>query len=150
MSNIRPQSPLHQAAADNGNTITLSVPARTVEQHHSVAGAARILLDFPTDAATIEREGDALVFNFPDGARLVLDGFYTVTDGAELPDFILPDGTSFPGYDFLAAIDAELLPAAGPGAGGGSGAGGGVGEYDDDAGRLVDSVDRLDPLTTTY
>lgn len=138
-----------QASSRNSAETVLLAPVAGQDLRIDVVAGARYLLDFQTDTAALERSGEDLVFSFPDGARIVLAGFFAETPTGALPDFVLPEGETLSGHDFLAAIDPDLLPAAGPGAGAG-GASGGVGEYDDNAGNLIDGVDRLDPLSTVY
>lgn len=137
-----------QGAAGRG-TATLLVPAAGQELRFDANADSRFALGFPTDAATLERSGDDLVFSFADGGRIVLAGFFEGNNADLLPEFSLPEGGTVSGYDFLAALEPDLLPAAGPGAGAGA-AGGGVGDYSDDPGSLIASVDRLDPLTPFF
>lgn len=100
----------------------------------------RIALDFPVDAATLSQDGNNLVFAFPDGGQVVLTDFFAQYGSAGAPSFVV-EGQELPGEAFLTAFNADLLPAAGPGAGGT--AGGGVGDYQSDPGDLINTVDRL-------
>lgn len=129
-------------------SVTLSLPAAGQAMQHAASPDTRFILGFPTDAAALERSGDDLVFSFPDGGRIVLAGFFG-PEGSALPEFEMPEGGSISGHDFLAALEPDLLPAAGPAAGGGV-AGGGVGDYSDDSGALIAGVERLDPLTPFF
>lgn len=129
--------------------ITLLLPTAGQELHFDASPDSRFALGFPTDAATLDRSGDDLVFSFPDGGRIVLSGFFEGNNADLLPEFNLPDGGAVSGHDFLAALEPDLLPAAGPGAGAGV-AGGGVGDYSDDPGSLIAGIDRLDPLTPFF
>ncbi len=139
-----------QGAAGRGTApVTLLLPAAGQELHFDANAGSHFALGFPTDAASLDRSGDDLVFNFPDGGRIVLSGFFEGNNADLLPEFSLPEGGTVSGYDFLAALEPDLLPAAGPGAGAGA-AGGGVGDYSDDPGSLIAGVDRLDPLTPFF
>lgn len=128
---------------------TIRLPAPAVDEVITIQNAAglKLALDFAPDAATTEKAGNDLVFTFPDGGQVVVADFFVQLEGGNVPTFVI-EGQELPGDAFLTAFNAELLPAAGPGAGGGAGSGG-VGDYTDDPGDLVDSVDRLgtlDPL----
>lgn len=77
---------------------------------------ARIVLGFSPSDASLERAGDDLVFTFDDGSSVALENFYTAYNGENMPDFEV-DGAELSGADFFAALDADLMPAAGPAAG---------------------------------
>jgi VCBS repeat-containing protein len=125
----------------------LRAPGAGQVQVVEAAAGALFELAFAAEDASLARSGNDLVFNFENGGRIVLAGFFAAGDTDALPQFTLPEGGTISGYEFLAALDPDLLPAAGPGAGGA--AGGGVGEYSDDAGSLISGVSGLDPLTTS-
>ncbi|MDR3043998.1 MAG: hypothetical protein LBU75_07005 [Desulfovibrio sp.] len=144
-----PQGAAGRGTAPATEPVTLLLPAAGQELHFDANADSRFALGFPTDAATLDRSGDDLVFSFPDGGRIVLSGFFEGNNADLLPEFSLPDGGTVSGYDFLTALEPDLLPAAGPGAGAGA-AGGGVGDYSDDPGSLIAGVDRLDPLTPFF
>ncbi len=114
------------------------------------AGAETTLkLLFAPDAANTEASGKDLVFTFPDGGRIVVTGFFDKGVDA-LPSLELEDGSALSGKDFLTAFNPDLLStAAGPAAGPGNPSSG-SGEYADDAGALIDGVDRLGSLGTIY
>ncbi|CAK7055093.1 MAG: hypothetical protein DELT_01182 [Desulfovibrio sp.] len=118
-----------------GERQSFSIPAETADQG--------LTLGFSTSGVTVERVGNDLVFRFEDGAESRVTNFF-VTEGKELPVFILEDGTQVSSADVLKqlndAIDIET--AAGPGAGSRPGSGG-AGDYADDAGSLIDGVGRL-------
>ncbi|CAK7055029.1 MAG: hypothetical protein DELT_01179 [Desulfovibrio sp.] len=118
-----------------GERLSFSIPAETADQG--------LTLGFSTSGVTVERVGNDLVFRFEDGAESRVTNFF-VTEGKELPAFILEDGTQVSSADVLKqlndAIDIET--AAGPGAGSRPGSGG-AGDYADDAGSLIDGVGRL-------
>ena len=77
---------------------------------------SRLVLQFPTDQATMERAGDNLVFSFDDGSSIQLTNFYTQYSQESMPDFEV-DGTLVAGADFFSAFGPDLMPAAGPAAG---------------------------------
>lgn len=108
-----------------------------------VAADMTFQLDGSMDAATLARQGDDLVFSFENGGSVVLTGFFEGETGLRL-GFEKQDGTLLTGKGFLTALAPDLVPAAGEGAAGQQG--GGVGDYADDAGNLIDGVDRLDGL----
>lgn len=77
---------------------------------------SRLVLQFPTDQATMERAGDNLVFSFDDGSSIQLTNFYTQYSQESMPDFEV-DGTLVAGADFFSVFGPDLMPAAGPAAG---------------------------------
>lgn len=124
----------------------LRAPGAGQVQVAEAAAGALFELAFAAEDASPARSGNDLVFNFENGGDQ-LAGFFAAGDTDALPQFTLPEGGTISGYEFLAALDPDLLPAAEAGAGGA--AGGGVGEYSDDAGSLISGAVRLDPLTTS-
>lgn len=76
---------------------------------------SRLVLQFPTDQATMERSGDNLTFTFDDGASIEISDFYTQYSQESMPEFVV-DGTLLAGADFFNAFGPDLMPAAGPGA----------------------------------
>lgn len=72
---------------------------------------SRLVLQFPTDQATMERAGDNLVFSFDDGSSIQLTNFYTQYSQESMPDFEV-DGTLVAGADFFSAFGPDLMPAA--------------------------------------
>jgi len=99
------------------------------------------ILEAAFDQAEIRMDGGNVAFEFAGGGRVVLD--FTDLGEAEAPGIIMPDGTILDMQEFLAALgESDVEPAAGPE--GGADGSGGVGEYRDDAGNLIDGVDRLD------
>lgn len=99
-----------------------------------------ITLNFPADAALLERTGDSLVFTFEDGSSITLQDFYAVYDKSSVPDFIT-DGVEVAGMDFFSAFGEALLPAAGPAAG--AAAAGGGRFYDTGGADLAGGIDAL-------
>ena len=76
---------------------------------------ARLVLQFPTAQATMQRSGDNLIFSFDDGSSIELSDFYTQYSQESMPEFEV-DGTLVAGADFFNALGPDLMPAAGPGA----------------------------------
>ncbi|MBU4525989.1 MAG: VCBS domain-containing protein [Desulfomicrobium sp.] len=102
-----------------------------------------IVLTAAFDQAEIRMEGGNVVFIFANGGQVVLD--FTDPDYAQAPNVIMPDGSVLDMQEYLASLgEGEVEPAAGPDAGGADS--GGVGEYRDDAGNLVEGVDKLGVL----
>jgi hypothetical protein len=102
-----------------------------------------ILLAAAFDQAEIKMEGGNVVFAFANGGQVVLD--FTDLDAAQAPNIVMADGSVLDMQEYLAALgEGEVEPAAGPDAGGADS--GGVGEYQDDAGNLIDGVDKLNGL----
>lgn len=103
----------------------------------------RLVLGFSPSDATMERTGDNLVFTFDDGSTLVLQDFYTAYTGETVPDFEV-DGAELSGEDFFAALNSDLMPAAGPAAGANAARNARYNEYSD--ANLLNGVDRLGGL----
>ncbi len=104
----------------------------------------RFVFDFPTADPVMERVGDNLVFTFNDGAALVLENFYVEYNAENLPAFVV-EGLDLSAQDFFAALDPDLMPAAGPAAGAGDAARNSrYSEFGNAA--LMDGIDRLDGL----
>jgi len=108
----------------------------------------QIAFDFDPSAATVSRAGNDLVFQMDDGGSVTLSRFFEVGDQS-LPSLVLPSGDEVASNEFLSAFDIDLETAAGPATGGNADSGG-SGEYDDDSGVLVNSIDRLGSLGTLY
>lgn len=101
------------------------------------------ILEAAFDQAEIRMDGGNVAFEFANGGRVVLD-FADLGD-AEAPGIVMPDGTILNMQEFLAALgEGDIEPAAGPE--GGADGSGGVGEYRDDAGNIIDGVDKLGVL----
>ena len=102
-----------------------------------------IVLDSAFDQAEPKMSDNSVVFEFADGGQVVIE-FSDIPDG-QVPNIILADGTVLNLQEFLASLgEGDVEPAAGP-EGGATGSGG-VGEYRDDAGNLIDGVDKLGGL----
>ena len=99
-----------------------------------------IVLDSAFDQAEPKMSDNSVVFEFADGGQVVIE-FSDIPDD-QVPNIILADGTVLNLQEFLASLgEGDVEPAAGP-EGGATGSGG-VGEYRDDAGNLIDGVDKL-------
>ena len=123
--------------------IRLAKPAAGTTQTVPSAPDGRFIFDFPADAATLTRNGDDLVLTFEDGAAIQLQGFYTTYSKEEMPSFQV-DGVEISGQDFFAALDEDLMPAAGPAAGSSASRGGRYNEYG--GSDLLDGIDHLGRL----
>ena len=105
--------------------IRLVRPEAGTNQAVACEPEAKFVFDFPTDAATLSRNGDNLVMTFEDGATLTLTDFYKAYSSKNMPSFEV-DGAQVAGADFFAAMnEPDLMPAAGPGGRGAAGVGGG-------------------------
>ncbi len=71
----------------------------------------RLVLNFIPGDALLEKHEDNLVFSFDDGAKVVLEGFYTAYSSENMPEFLVGEAI-ISGEEFFAANE-ELLPAAG-------------------------------------
>ncbi|MDR2799759.1 MAG: hypothetical protein LBB52_00650, partial [Desulfovibrio sp.] len=105
--------------------------------------AGRLEFAFDPSASTTSRpEGsNDLVFEVDGGGRLIISGFFEVGT-YPLPDMVMPDGLVVASADFIAVNnpDMDVATAAGPRPSGGGAS------YDDDAGNLLDGVDKLGDL----
>lgn len=102
-----------------------------------------IVLDSAFDQADPKVSDNTVVFEFAGGGQVVID--FSELGDAPAPNIVMADGTVLNVQEFLASLgEGDVEPAAGP-EGGGTGSGG-VGEYRDDAGNLIDGVDKLGGL----
>ena len=102
-----------------------------------------ISLDFDPGIAKYTQEGDSLVLSFANDSTVTVTGFFAVDEEA-LPHFILPDGSCafardvfantdiVTAYDWIGKQDGEME------------------EYRDNAGVLIDGVERLGFLGTDH
>lgn len=132
---MAPQIKLTQPAAGT----TVSYPINTPNM--------QLGLGFQPDPNAVQKVGQNLEFDFEDGGKIVLEGYYDHFTAKTLPVMVMDDGTELPGEQFLASLREDLLTAAGPSAGP-SAASSGMNAYADDAGSLVNGVDRLGSLGT--
>ena len=109
-----------------------------------------IVLDVAFEQVDPRLDGSNVIFEFPNGGKVILD--FADLEGP-VPNVVLSDGTVLSVEEFLASLGGQkeaalqgegIEPAAGPAAGGATS--GGVGEYGDDAGDLIDGVDKLGGL----
>ena len=130
-----------------GQTVQVARPATGETLNITSVPGGNIEFSFDPATSTITRAGNDLVLDVDGGGTVRLTDFFVVGDQS-LPSLTLPDGASVASADFLANFDIELATAAGPGAGAAGAAGSGAGEYADDAGALIDGIDRLGSLGT--
>ncbi len=138
------------SATPTAPTRVIHVPAPTAGQTVSVesSGAGNVQLSFDPSGATYGRSGNNLVFESDNGGRVVLTDFFVVGE-RPLPSLTLPGGATVAAADLFKGMDLSTAagPAAGPSA---AAAGGGEGEYADNAGSLLDGVDKLGSLGTVH
>ena len=125
----------------------VSVPAPQSGQNLSVASspAGELVLGFEPGSATFSRSGNNLVFDLDNGGHVTVTDFFVVGDQS-LPSLSLPDGVTVAAADLLTGLD--MTTAAGPAAAAAAAASSGTGAYADDAGLLIDGVNRLGSLGT--
>ena len=107
----------------------------------------RLLFDFPTDQALLDRVDDNLVLTFDDGGTVTLQNFYTAYTKDTLPEFVI-DGQPVAGEQFFAALGEDLMPAAGPAAAAvvpGAGSGAAFGDV-----SFLGGIDRLGGLDINF
>ncbi len=98
--------------------IRIAKPEAGIGENIPSEPGARFVFEFPTTDATLLRDGDNLVINFPDGAQISLQDFYSEYDEENLPSFVMDD-VEVAAQDFFTAMnEPDLMPAAGPGTGG--------------------------------
>lgn len=129
-------------------TQKITMPSEATLNTVLLAPNQAVHLDFDTSTATVDRADNSLVITFENGSKTVLNDFF-VTDGEELPPFILADGNEISSSELLENMNPnlDLSTAAGPTQGPN---GSGASEYSDMAGALVDGVDRLGSLGTIH
>ena len=125
--------------------IRLAKPAAGTSQNVVCTPDARFVFEFPTDEATLSRNGDNLVITFEDGSTLQLENFYTAYSSENMPSFSV-DGAEISGQDFFTAMnEPDLMPAAGP-AGNAGNQSNGNRFHDYVNADLLDGLDRLGGL----
>ncbi|MDR2054300.1 MAG: hypothetical protein LBQ10_00280, partial [Desulfovibrio sp.] len=82
--------------------INLTKPVRGERQTVRTGDNSRIVLDFPANLATLEKDGDNLVFSFDDGSAVTLENFYRQYTAESIPEF-QADGQIIAGADFFNA-----------------------------------------------
>ncbi len=106
----------------------------------------RLVFEFSSAEATLTRDGDTLVMNFEDGASVNLTDFYVAFTAENMPTFVM-EGAEVDGESFFAALDEELMPAAGTASTAAQGSGSAV---DTLAGTLLNGINRLEGLDQDY
>ncbi len=125
--------------------IRLAKPVAGTSQNVVCTPEARFVFEFPTDEATLSRNGDNLVITFEDGSTLQLENFYTAYSSQNMPSFSV-DGAEISGEDFFTAMnEPDLMPAAGP-AGNAGNQSNGNRFHDYVNADLLDGLDRLGGL----
>ncbi|MBE1426558.1 T1SS-143 domain-containing protein [Desulfomicrobium macestii] len=131
------------AETTQGTKLSVRAPEAGQSVIVSAIPGQDIVLDSAFDQAEPKMSDNNVVFEFADGGQVVIE-FSDIPDG-QVPNIILADGTVLNLQEFLASLsEGDVEPAAGP-EGGATGSGG-VGEYRDDAGNLIDGVDKLGGL----
>ncbi|MDR3357553.1 MAG: hypothetical protein LBN96_01575 [Desulfovibrio sp.] len=124
--------------------INLVKPSRGERQVARAGDGSRIVLNFPADQATMEKDGDNLVFGFDDGGSVVLENFYQRYNAEAIPEFEV-EGQIVAGADFFTDFGPDLAPAAGPGGSSGGG------RYQDYANMyLADGLGHLGQMDWNY
>jgi VCBS repeat-containing protein len=131
------------AATTQNTRLEVKAPAAGQVVVLTAATGQDFILEAAFDQAEIRMDRGNVAFEFANGGRVVLD--FTDLGDAEAPGIVMPDGTILNMQEFLAALgEGDIEPAAGPE--GGADGSGGVGEYRDDAGNLIDGVNKLGVL----
>lgn len=100
---------------------------------------AALKLNFTISDVTADRVDNNLVFQFEDGTVSTVVDFF-VSQSAELPEFILSDGTQIASADVLSALNTDMDIST---AAGGTTPSSGLSAYGDGAGDLLGGIDRL-------
>ena len=130
-------------SSEHDGIFRVTVPDADVHSHIAMMPGVNISLDFDPYIAKYTQEGYNLVLSFANDSTVTLTGFFAV-DEETLPYFILPDGTCVFAKDVLANADiVRAYDWIGK-------HDGGMEEYRDNAGVLIDSVERLGFLGTDH
>lgn len=138
-----------EALVENGLTIAIEKPVSNINIASSPGGK----LDFKFDIATasFDRVDNDFVITMDDGTQITVEDYFAVGESS-LPEFVLQDGATVSGADFLSALspDMDIAPAAGPEQDQGPKPLPGSGTYAEaNAGDFIEGVDRLDMLGRT-
>ncbi len=106
----------------------------------------RLVFAFDSASSTLTRNGNSLIMSFGDGANVSLTDFYVTYTSENMPTFLI-NGAEVGGKSFFAALDEELMPAAGGANNTPQGSGSSV---DTLTGTLLDGLDRLGGLDQEY
>ncbi|MDR0826980.1 MAG: DUF5801 domain-containing protein, partial [Desulfovibrio sp.] len=130
----------------NGQTVIVPKPEHGAEVTVQSSPGGRLDLGFDPAEATAARPENSndLVFDLGANGKVVIGGFFEVGDET-LPTLALPDGVEVAATDFFANSELDMSTAAGPGRASGSGT-----SYADDAGSLLDGLDKYGKLGTDY
>lgn len=141
-----PTTKQHSHEGRNQNIMRVPSPAEGNKLLLHVDPGNTLAFDFhPSEATAVRPDGsNDLVFHFDNGGSVSLSGFFAGDEGA-LPELMMPDGTIVAVAEAFADHQLDVTPAAGQAT-----LSGGTGEYNDDPGALVDGIDRLGLLGTTY
>lgn len=120
-------------------SIILEIPAADQTVVVDIQPNQVIEVPFDMTEANVTLMGGDLRIEFPGNAVLILSDFATMVDQGVSPLMMFVDGSVVAGDVLLTALTTELPEtAAGP-----AGGSGGAGEYEDDMGNLIGTVDRL-------
>ena len=97
--------------------VKIAATAAGTKETIAPAAGGQIQFGYDPATATFERVDNSLVITANGGGSVVLENYFVVGD-KPLPDFVLPDGTTVAGADFLQAQAGgmDLTTAAGPAA----------------------------------
>ena len=114
--------------------VRLYIPSAGRKIAQTVEAGDRIVFNFPIDSTDMElsRAGDDLSISFANNSSVTVRDFFTFSDLT-----VLAGDTELSSNDFLSAVAPDLATAAD------AVSGGGAHNYSDDAGNLVNSLDRL-------
>ncbi|MDR1685436.1 MAG: hypothetical protein LBR82_03170, partial [Desulfovibrio sp.] len=126
-----------------GQAVAVPRPGQGAEVVVQSSPGGRLDFGFDPGQASFSRPENSndLVFEFEGGGKVTISGFFEVGDES-LPALSLPDGLEVAAVDFFAGSDIDMTTAAGP-----RSSGGGT-SYADNAGDLIDGLDRLGSLGT--
>lgn len=121
--------------------LSLTLPTQG-QKNITIAPEQALKLDFPVVEANFDRVDNALRISSPHKGELIIQDFFVTSDDAELPLFLLEDGTTVAAADFLQAMNPNMniATAMGPSTTPSSG----VNAYGDGTGELIDGVSSLD------
>ena len=135
---------LHMNPSGHNGARSVSIPEADAHVRFAVVAESNISLDFDPGVAKHSAAGRDLVFSFANRSTVTFTGFFAL-DEERLPHFILPDGTSASAREIFA--EQDIITACGCPE---NAEGSGTGDYHDDAGALVNGIDRLDSLGTDH
>ena len=124
--------------------LLLTLPTQG-QKNITIAPEQALKFDFSITEANFDRVDNALRISSPHKGELIIQDFFVTSDDAELPLFLLEDGTTVAAADFLQAMNPnmDITTAMGPSTTPSSG----VNAYGDGTGELIDGVSSLDALS---